>query len=81
MHVLSLDLNMGYYNIKLSPRKTRSILFYYHGESVSTKNYLWGFVIAPNIFQEKISELFKGFYMVSSHIYNLLVINKNYFVD
>ena len=35
----------------------------------------------PNIFQEKISELFEGFNRVREYIDNLLVIAKKYFTD
>ena len=35
----------------------------------------------PNIFQEKISELFEGFNTVREYIDNLLVIAKKYFTD
>ena len=39
------------------------------------------FCNSPNIFQEKISELFDGFDMVRAYIDDLLIITKNNFED
>ena len=36
---------------------------------------------SPNIFQEKISKLFEGLYMMRAYIDYVLVITKNYFKD
>ena len=40
-----------------------------------------GVLKSPNIFQEKISELFKGFNMVHAYIDGVLVISNNEFKD
>ena len=37
----SLDLNMGYYTIKLNPDAQKYVLLSFHGESTSTINYQW----------------------------------------
>ena len=74
----SLDLNVGYYHIKLSPgaKHLCTILIPWEGGYEYHKLPVGGCEI-PDIFQVNISELFEVFYMVRKYIDNVLAINKN----
>ena len=80
-HASSLDLNMGYYHIELSPgTKQLCTILLLWGEYEYQKLPI-GVCDSPNIFHEKISESFKGFDTIRAYIYNILVITKNDFAD
>ena len=76
MHASSLDLNMGYYHIKLSPgSKQLCTIVRPWGKYEYQKLPMW-VCNRPYIFQNNISELFEGFDMVCAYIDNLLLITK-----
>ena len=56
----SLELNMGYYYIKISPVENSSILSYSIGGNPSTKNYPWSSVTDP-IYSNKIYPIYPKF--------------------
>ena len=80
MYALSLDLNMRYYHIKLYhiTKKTLTIILLL-GKCQYQKLPM-GVCNSPNIFQENIFKLFKGFDMIRAYIQNLLVITKHEFI-
>ena len=53
MYVSYLDLNMGYYNIELSPGSKKLCTTLLPGVITSTKKYPWGSTTIP-IFSKKI---------------------------
>ena len=75
----SLDLNMGYYHIKLTP----------YASSLCTTVLPWGkyeylrlpmgLCNSPDIFQEKMSELMLGLEFSRAYIDDLLVVSKDSF--
>ena len=77
----SLDLNMGYYHILLSP----------YSRSLCTVVFPWGkyeylrlpmgLCNSPDIFQEKMSELMTGLEFARAYLDNLLVISKGTFEE
>ena len=74
-HVTSLDLNMGYYHIRLTPKASRFAWSSYCGE---TNEYLclpMGLFNSPDIFQEKMSELMEGLEFARAYIDDLLIIS------
>jgi hypothetical protein len=46
MYATSLDLNMGYYHMLLTPFPAGYVLLYYHGENMSIADFLWVLVLA-----------------------------------
>ena len=72
---------MGYYYIKLSSGdKQLCTIILLRGKYKYQKRPM-GVYNIPDIFQEKIYEIFKGFYMVHVHIENILVITKYDFLE
>ena len=74
IYASSLDLNMGYYNIELTPgaKKLCTIVLLW-GKYEYQKLHM-GVCNSPNIFQEKVSKLFEGFDMVRAYIYYVWVL-------
>jgi hypothetical protein len=54
---MALDLNMGYYTIRLDPGASRICTVMFPWEKYSYKRLLMGIAGSPDIFQSKISEL------------------------
>ena len=80
-HVPSLDLNMRYYHIELSPgAKNICTIILPWGKSEYQKIPM-DVCNTQNTFQVKISNLFKGFNMVYEYIGNLLNITKHNLVN
>jgi hypothetical protein len=61
----SIDLNMGYYHIELSPESRA--LYDCLGASTNTRNFRWAYVTALTS-QEKMNELFIGMDEVRAYI-------------
>ena len=77
----SLDLNMGYYHIELTPNSSRLCTIVLPWGKYE---YLWlpmGLCNSPDIFQEKMSELMAGLEFVRVYIDDLLVITKHDWQD
>ena len=80
-YATSLDLNMGYYTIRLTPNASKlcTIIFPF-----GTYEYLrlpMGVKTSPSIFQSKIAELMMGLDFVSAYLDDVLMITKNDFQD
>ena len=77
----SLDLNMGYYHIRL--RKTASDLctiIIPWGE-YRYKRLTMGVANSPDIFQQKMNDLFHGFEFIRAYIDDMLILTKGYCTD
>ena len=68
---------MGYYHIELSPGYKHLYTIVIPWGNQKYQEIPMGVCNSPDIFQEKISELFDGFNMVRVYIDDVLVINKN----
>ena len=80
-HASSLDLHISYYIINLyTGFKQLYTIFIPWGKYEHQKLSI-GICNSPNIFQENISKLFKGFNMLCTYLDNILVITKIYFLD
>ena len=73
----SLDLNMGYYHIHLSPGSKDIYTIVLPWGNYEYQKLPMGVYKSPDIFQEKISKLFDGFDMVRLYIDDVLNITTN----
>ena len=77
----SLDLNMGYYHILLSPQSARMCTVVFPWGKYEYLRLPMGLCNAPDIFQEKMGDLFHDLEFVRAYIDDLLVISKGSFHD
>jgi hypothetical protein len=79
--ITTLDLNMGYYHIRLSWQAQRiCVTILPWGKYVYCRLPM-GISTAPNIFQENMSSLFENYDFVCVYIDDLLIITKGSFED
>ena len=75
----ALDLNMGYYNIRLDdPSKKLCTLIFPWGK-YEMQSLPMGLCNGPDVFQEKMSELFHDIETVRTYIDDLLVVTNGSF--
>ena len=72
---------MGYYNIELDPESSRLCSIVLSWGKYKYLKLPMGLCNSPDIFQEKMNELFSGFDYVQAYIDYLLVITKGSFND
>ena len=77
MYTSSLDLNMGYYHIELSPGVKQICKILIPWGKYEYQELPMGGCNSTIIFQENISKLFDGFNMVCAYIDDVLIITKN----
>lgn len=77
----SLDLNMGYYHIRLDPASRALCTIVLPWGKFEMQRLPMGLCNSPDIFQEKMSELMDGFNHVLTYIDDLLVISNGSFED
>ena len=77
----SLDLNMGYYHILLSPEASRMCTVVFPWGKYEYNRLPMGLCNSPDIFQEKMGELFQDLEFVRAYIDDLLVISSGSFED
>jgi len=77
----SLDLNMGYYHIELTPNSSRLCTIVLPWGKYEYLRLPMGLCNSPDIFQEKMSELMAGLEFVRVYIDDLLVITKGDWQD
>ena len=80
-YATSLDLNMGYYHIELSPNSKRLCTLVFPFGKFEMQRLPMGLCNSPDIFQEKMSELFEGLNFVRTYIDDLLCLTKGSFKD
>ena len=80
-HASSLDLNILYYHILLPQGYKHICTIVLPWRKYKYQNISMGVSNSLGISQEKISNLYEGFYMVRVYINYVLVIYKDYFVD
>ena len=74
MWVTSLDLNMGYYHILLTPKASRLCTVVLPWDKYEYLRLPMGLCNSPNIFQEKMSKLMVGLEFARAYFDNLLLI-------
>ena len=77
----SLDLNMGYYHIELCPESKRLCTIVLPWGKYEYQKLPMGLCNSPDIFQEKMNEIFAGFEYVRTYIDDLLIISNNSYDD
>jgi Reverse transcriptase (RNA-dependent DNA polymerase) len=80
-YATSLDLNMGYYHIELCPNSKKLCTLVFPFGKYEMQRLPMGLCNSPNIFQEKMSELFDGLEFVRTYINDLLCLTKGSFED
>mgnify|MGYP005753024869 CR=1 FL=1 len=71
-YATSLDLNMGYYHIELSPASKKLCTIVLPFGKYEYQKLPMGLCNSPDIFQEKMSELFQGMDQVRTYLDDLL---------
>ena len=79
MYATSIDLNMGYYHIMLTPRSARLCTIVLPWGKYEYVRLLMGLCNAPDIFQEKMNTLMEGLEFARAYIDDLLVLSKDGF--
>jgi len=77
----SLDLNMGYYHIRLDPASKQLCTIVLPFGKYEYQAIPMGLCNSPDIFQEKMSELMDGLAFVRTYIDDLLCLTKGTFSD
>ena len=77
----SLDLNMGYYTIRLDPDSSKYCTLILPWGKYSYQRLPMGISGAPDIFQEKMSGLMAGLEFVRTYLDDVLVLTKDSFHD
>jgi hypothetical protein len=75
-HATALDLNMGYYTIRLDPDASKICSIIFPWGKYSYKRLPMGIEGSPDIFQEKMSELMETLEYVRAYLDDLLCILK-----
>ena len=73
-YATSLDLNMGYYHIELSPFSKKLCTIVLPWGKYEYQKLPMGLSNSPDIFQEKMNELFSGLEYVRAYIDDLLIL-------
>jgi len=79
MYATSLDLNMGYYHLLLTPNASRLCTVVLPWGKYEYLRLPMGLCNSPDIFQEKMSELMAGLEFARAYLDNLLIISKGDF--
>jgi hypothetical protein len=80
-YATSLDLNMGYYHIELSPFSKQLCTIILPWGKYEYQRLPMGLCNSPDIFQEKMSELMTDLEYVRCYIDDVLIISKGSFID
>jgi hypothetical protein len=80
-HATALDLNMGYYHVKLDADSRKLCTIVLPFGKFEYQRLPQGICNGPDIFQEKIYELFDGMEYIRAHIDDLLVLTKGDYDD
>jgi hypothetical protein len=75
-YATALDLNMGYYTIRLNPDASKICAIIFPWGKYSYKGLPMGIAGSPDIFQEKMSELMETLHYVRAYLDDLPCISK-----
>ena len=75
-YATSLDLNMGYYHIRLSKNSSNLCTIILPWVKYCYKRLLIGFANSTDTFQQKINDLFRGFEFIRVYIDDVLILTK-----
>ncbi len=77
----ALDLNLGYYTIRLDPDASKICTIIFPWEKYSYKQIPLGIAGSPDIFQSKMSELMESLEYVHTYLDDLLYISRKSLED
>ena len=80
-YATSLDLNMGFYHKELNPDSRKLCTLVFPFGKYEMQRLPMGLCNSPDIFQEKMSELFDGLDFVRTYIDDLLILSKGSYQD
>ena len=80
-YATSLDLNMGYYHIQLRKNASNLCIIILMWGKYRYKRLPMGVANSPEIFQQKMNDLFHGLDFIRSYIYDILILTKGYLTD
>ena len=80
-YATSLDLNMGYYHLELSPQSKQMCTIVFPFGKYEYQRIPMGLCNSPDIFHEKMSELMDGIESALTYLDDLLCITKGTFED
>ena len=80
-YATALDLNMGYYHVRLDPDSRKLCTIILPWGKYEYQRLPQGICNGPDIFQEKMAELFDGMEFVRAYIDDLLVLTKHDYAD
>jgi hypothetical protein len=78
---MALDLNMGYYTIRLDPDESRICTIIFPWRKYSYKRLQMGIAGSPDIFQSKMLELMKTLEYLQAYLDDLLCISRSSLED
>jgi hypothetical protein len=78
---MALDLNMGYYTIRLDPDASRICTIIFSWGKYSYKRLLMGIAGSPDIFQSKMPELLEDLEYLRAYLDDLLCISRSSLED
>ena len=81
LYATSLDLNMGYYHLELSPKLRELCTIVLPFGKFEYQRILMGLCSSPDIFQEKMNKFFEVLDFVQAYIDDLLCTTKGTFDD
>jgi hypothetical protein len=81
MYATSLDLNMGYYHIELTPNASKYCTVVFPWGKYEYLRLPMGLCNSPDIFQERMSDLMVGLEFARAYIDDLLVLSTGDFAD
>ena len=81
LYATSLDLNTGYYYIRLSKNGTNLCTIIIPWGKYWYKRLPMWFANSQDIFQQKTNDLFYGFELICAYIDNLLILTKGDLTD
>ena len=76
LNATSLGLNMGYYHIQPSDNASHLCRIIIPGKKYRYKRLPMGVANSPDIFQQKMNDLFNGFEFICAYIEDLLVLTE-----
>ena len=80
-YAMSLDLNMGYDETRISNNTSNLCMIILPWGKYHYKFLPTGIDNYPENFQQKMNDLFHGFWFIHAHIYDPLILKEKYWID
>ena len=80
-NAMSLDLIMGYYHVRLTKKASCLCSVIIMWGKYQYKRLTMEVANSPDIFQQKMNDLFHGFEFICAYIHDLLILTKGYWTD